>query len=148
MIAQTIRESQAGLRLEWDQQPLRVTKYLRAKLRWDHTQVCPNQNPAKSDLTDARQSRHPALQTKKGKPFLTFHFIFVTYADSRGCDWEPWLSPNRLNIRFHFKRSPSRRCPLGPDAFNQLTCTHQAGTGPGQTCFLNLKGYSFTELRL
>ena len=38
------------------------------------------------------------------------------FGASHGCDWEPWLAPKRLSIRFYLIENPSRRCPEGATA--------------------------------
>ena len=35
------------------------------------------------------------------------------FGASHGCDYEPWLAPKRLSIRFYLIKNPSRRCRPG-----------------------------------
>ena len=51
------------------------------------------------------------------------------FGASHGCDWEPWLAPKRLIIRFYFMKNPLRRCLAGTTA-NEAEITFKLAVTP------------------
>ena len=52
-------------------------------------------------------------QAPDGNAVTDFAGEMSRFGASHGCDWEPWLAPKRLSIRFYLIKNPSRRCHSG-----------------------------------